>query len=162
MIRRYFPLFLIIFSFLSAQQRPPATATRRPPSNVVKLPAVSKMTSLRDLDFEVIKLSYIETDRALAILKTMGYSIVEFKAGKGEIAGENNFTPEFSNKKNADINAPGTLPIIIKFPDTETISLVEKSKSKSTSKKSALGVDLGGVILDNTTSGDPLQRLLVG
>ena len=161
MIRRYFPLFLIIFSFLSAQQRPPTTATRRPPSNVVKLPAGSKMTSLRDLDFEVIKLSYIETDRAIAILKTMGYSVVEFKAGKGEIAGENNFTPLFSNK-NMDINTPGTLPIIIKFPDTETISLVEKSKSKSASKKSALGVDLGGVILDNTTSGDPLQRLLVG
>lgn len=39
MIRRYFPLFLIIFSILSAQQRPPATATRRPPSNVVKRPA---------------------------------------------------------------------------------------------------------------------------
>jgi len=153
MIRRYFPLFLIIFSFLSAQQRPP--------SNVVKRPAGGKMTSLRDLDFEVIKLSYIETDRALAILKTMGYSIVEFKAGKGEIAGENNFTPQFSNK-NMDINAPGTLPIIIKFPDTETISLVEKSKSKSASKKSALGVDLGGVTLDNTTSGDPLQRVLVG
>jgi general secretion pathway protein D len=161
MIRRYFPLFLIIFSILSAQQRPPATATRRPPSNVVKRPAGGKMTSLRDLDFEVIKLSYIETDRAIAILKTMGYSVVEFKAGKGEIAGENNFTPLFSNK-NMDINTPGTLPIIIKFPDTETISLVEKSKSKSASKKSALGVDLGGVILDNTTSGDPLQRLLVG
>jgi len=161
MIRRYFPLFLIIFSILSAQQRPPATATRRPPSNVVKRPAGGKMTSLRDLDFEVIKLSYIETDRALGILKTMGYSVVEFKAGKGEIAGENNFTPQFSNK-NMDINAPGALPIIIKFPDTETISLVEKSKSKSASKKSALGVDLGGVILDNTTSGDPLQRLLVG
>jgi general secretion pathway protein D len=161
MIRRYFPLFLIIFSILSAQQRPPATATRRPPSNVVKRPAGGKMTSLRDLDFEVIKLSYIETDRALGILKTMGYSVVEFKAGKGEIAGENNFTPQFSNK-NMDINAPGALPIIIKFPDTETISLVEKSKSKSASKKSALGVDLGGVTLDNTTSGDPLQRLLVG
>lgn len=161
MIRRYFPLFLIIFSILSAQQRPPATVTRRPPSNVVKRPAGGKMTSLRDLDFEVIKLSYIETDRAIAILKTMGYSVVEFKAGKGEIAGENNFTPLFSNK-NMDINTPGTLPIIIKFPDTETISLVEKSKSKSASKKSALGVDLGGVILDNTTSGDPLQRLLVG
>ena len=161
MIRRYFPLFLIIFSILSAQQRPPATATRRPPSNVVKRPAGGKMTSLRDLDFEVIKLSYIETDRALGILKTMGYSVVEFKAGKGEIAGENNFTPQFSNK-NMDINAPGALPIIIKFPDTETISLVEKSKSKSASKKSALGVDLGGVTLDNTTSGAPLQRLLVG
>jgi general secretion pathway protein D len=161
MISRYFPLFLIIFSILSAQQRPPAAATRRPPSNVVKRPAGGKMTSLRDLDFEVIKLSYIETDRALAILKTMGYSVVEFSAGKGEIPGENNFTPQFSNK-NMDFNAPHALPIIIKFPDTETISLVKKSTSKSSSKKSVLGVDLGGVALDNTTSGDPMQRFLVG
>ncbi|MGY8780433.1 MAG: type II secretion system protein GspD [Fidelibacterota bacterium] len=161
MIRRYFPLFLIIFSILSAQQRPPAAAQRRPPSNVVKRPAGGKMTSLRDLDFEVIKLSYIETDRALAILKTMGYSVVEFSAGKGEIPGENNFTPQFSNK-NMDFNAPHALPIIIKFPDTETISLVKKSTSKSSSKKSVLGVDLGGVALDNTTSGDPMQRFLVG
>ena len=153
--------FILILSIVYSQQRPPAAATRRPPSNIVKRPAGGKMTSLRDLDFEVIKLSYIETDRAIAILKTIGYSVVEFKAGKGEIAGENNFTPQFSNK-NMDINAPGTLPIIIKFPDTETISLVEKSKSKSASKKSALGVDLGGVTLDNTTSGDPLQRVLVG
>ena len=147
--------FILILSIVYSQQRPPTAATRRPPSNVVKRPAGGKMTSLRDLDYEIIKLSYIETDRAVAILKTMGYSVVEFK----EIA--NNFTPQFSNK-NMDINAPGILPIIIKFPDTETISLVEKSKSKSASKKSALGVDLGGVTLDNTTSGAPLQRLLVG
>ena len=153
--------FILILSIVYSQQRPPVAATRRPPSNIVKRPAGGKMTSLRDLDYEVIKLSYIETDRAIAILKTIGYSVVEFKAGKGEIAGENNFTPQFSNK-NMDINAPGTLPIIIKFPDTETISLVEKSKSKSSSKKSVLGVDLGGVTLDNTTSGDPMQRLLVG
>jgi hypothetical protein len=86
---------------------------------------------------------------------------VEFKAAKGEIRGEFNFTPQFSNK-NKDLNAPGALPIIIKLPDTETISLVEKSTSKAASKKSALGVDLGGVTLDNTTSGEPMQRLLVG
>jgi len=77
MIRRYFPLFLIIFSFLSAQQRPP--------SNVVKRPAGGKMTSLRDLDFEVIKLSYIETDRALAILKTMGILLLSSKPAREKL-----------------------------------------------------------------------------
>ena len=153
--------FLIIFSVIYSQQRPPASVTRRPPANVVKRPVGGKIVSLRDLDFEVIKLSYIQTDRALAILKTMDYSVVEFKAGKGEINGEYIFSPLFSNK-NKDLSAPGSLPIIIKFPDTETVSLVEKSKTKSSSKKSVLGVDLGGVTLDNTTSGEPLQRLLVG
>ena len=77
--------FILIFSIIYSQQRPPVAATRRPPSNIVKRPAGGKMTSLRDLDYEVIKLSYIETDRALAILKTIGYSVVEFKAGKGVV-----------------------------------------------------------------------------
>ena len=40
--------------------------------------------------------------------------------------------------------------------------LVSKARAKVSSKKSALGVDLGGVTLDNTTSGDPMQRLLIG
>ena len=160
---------IVIFSIIWAQQRPPASATRRPPASATQRPPASatqpasggKISSLRDLNFEVLKLSYIQTDRALAILKTLGYSVVEFKAAKGEIRGEFNFTPQFSNK-NTNLNAPGALPIIIKLPDTETISLVEKSTSKASSKKSALGVDLGGVTLDNTTSGEPMQRLLVG
>ena len=150
---RKFTFLIIIFSILWSQQRPPASVTQKPVG--------SSLSSLRELDYEVVKLSYIQTDRALAILKTLGYSIVEFKSGKGEINGENNFTPQFS-KKISNLNAAGVLPIIIKLPDTETVSLVEKSTSKSSSKKSALGVDLGGVILDNTTSGEPMQRLLVG
>ena len=152
---------IFIFSIIWAQQRPPTSATQRPPASVTQRAPSRQTTLMRDLDFEVLKLSYIQTDRALAILKTLGYSVVEFKAAKGEIRGEFNFTPQFSNK-NKDLNAPGALPIIIKLPDTETISLVEKSTSKASSKKSALGVDLGGVTLDNTTSGEPMQRLLVG
>ena len=144
-MRRPF-ILLLIFGFIQGQQRSSSSGN---------------VTVLRDLEFEQIKLSYIQTDRALAVLKTLGYAVVEFRAGKGEISGENNFTPVFSNK-NTNLNAPGALPIIIKLPDSENISLVEKSTSKSSSKKSALGVDLGGVILDNTTSGEPMQRLLVG
>ena len=91
----------------------------------------------------------------------MGYTVVEYRASKGEISGENNFTPNFSNNID-NLNAPGVLPVIIKMPDTETISLVSKTRAKVSTKKSALGVDLGGVTLDNTTSGDPMQRLLIG
>ena len=80
---------------------------------------------------------------------------------EGETSGENNFTPNFYNNID-NLNAPGVLPVIIKMPDTETISLVSKTRAKVSSKKSALGVDLGGVTLDNTTSGDPMQRLLIG
>ena len=144
-MRRHF-ILLLIFGFIQGQQRSSSSGN---------------VTVLRDLEFEQIKLSYIQTDRALAVLKTLGYAVVEFRAGKGEISGENNFTPVYSNK-NTNLNAPGALPIIIKLPDSENISLVEKSTSKSSSKKSALNVDLGGVVLDNTTSGEPMQRLLVG
>lgn len=160
-MQKFFLISLLSFLTLAAQQRPPASVTRRPPANIQKRPVVDKMISLRDLDFEVVKLSYIQTDRALAVLKTMGYAVVEFKAMTGEIKGEKNFTPQFTNQAN-DLNAPGALPVIIKLPDTETISLVEKSISKTSSKQSTLGVDLGGVILDNTTSGEPMQRLMIG
>ena len=143
-------IIIVLFGFSIAQQRQLPRNSQNNNSN-----------SLRDLDYEVVKLSYIQTDRALAILKTMGYTVVEYRQGKGEISGENNFTPIFSNKVD-NLNAPGVLPIIIKIPDTRTISLVEQSKIKSSSKKSALGIDLGGVTLDKTTSGEPMQRLLVG
>jgi len=165
---KLFTFLLLVISIISAQQRPPASATRRPPANIARpsssaarVPVNRNSNALRDLDYEVVKLSYIQTDRALAILKTMGYTVVEYKASKGEISGENNFTPVYSNDVN-NLNTPGVLPIIIKIPDTQTISLVEKSTTKSSSKKSALGVDLGGVALNNTTSGEPMQRLLVG
>ena len=163
-MRYYYLLITIfIFDFVSGQQRPPSSALRRPPTPVIRpsnLPT-GPAGSLRSLEYKVIKLSYIQTDRALATLKTMGYYVVEYKSSKGEISGENNFTPIFSNKP-ASLDAPGALPVIIKLPDTETISLVEKSTSKKSSKSTPLGVDLGGVVLNNTTSGEPLQRLMVG
>ena len=156
-------LLILLLSWSFSQQRPPSASRRppaRPPSSASRPPSANA-NALRDLDYEVVKLSYIQTDRALAILKTMGYTVVEYRASKGETSGENNFTPNFSNNID-NLNAPGILPVIIKMPDTETISLVSKTRAKVSSKKSALGVDLGGVTLDNTTSGDPMQRLLIG
>ena len=82
-MRRQFILLLIIFGFIQGQQRSSSS---------------NNVSVLRDLEFEQIKLSYIQTDRALAVLKTVGYAVVEFRATKGEVAGESNFTPVFSNK----------------------------------------------------------------
>ena len=156
-------LLILLLSWSFSQQRPPSASRRppaRPPSSASRPPSANA-NALRDLDYEVVKLIYIQTDRSLAILKTMGYTVVEYRASKGETSGENNFTPNFSNNID-NLNAPGVLPVIIKMPDTETISLVSKTRAKVSTKKSALGVDLGGVTLDNTTSGDPMQRLLIG
>ena len=147
-------LFLLLSTIVFAQQR--SSSFSPSSANIPK--------DLRSLQFEQLKLSYIQTDRALAILKTMGYAVVEFRSAKGEIAGESNFTPIFSNY-NSNLNSPGALPVIIKLPDTETISLVEKSVAKKalrSSERAALGVDLSGVVMNSTTSGEPMQRLLVG
>ena len=110
----YLLITIFIFDFVSGQQRPPSSALRRPPTPVIRpsnLPT-GPAGSLRSLEYKVIKLSYIQTDRALATLKTMGYYVVEYRSTKGEIAGENNFTPVFSNKP-ASLDAPGALPVII-------------------------------------------------
>ena len=64
------------------------------------LPLVLFGQSMRDLEYQVIKLSYVEVDRALAILKTIGYTVVEFKGSKAELAGEYTFTPSISASLN--------------------------------------------------------------
>ena len=69
--------------------------------------------SMRDLNYQVVKLSYVEVDRALAILKTVGYTVVEFKGGKGELSGEYSFTPTVAGTLNIkELPAKETLPIL--------------------------------------------------
>jgi len=122
-----------------------------------------KGTPLRDLEYEVIKLSYIRTDRAVGILKSMGYIVIEFDTGKDDPAGERQYDPTQSKKININNIKPDELPIIIKLPDTDSVTLVTEEKSiKSSKKGSELGVNLGGIPLESITDGDQMQRLLVG
>ena len=120
--------------------------------------------SMRDLNYQVVKLSYVEVDRALAILKTVGYTVVEFKGGKGELSGEYSFTPTVAGTLNIkELPAKSILPIIIKVPDTETVSLLTQEKGKSAKgKKAELGLDLAGIPMLGTTAGAPQQQLLIG
>ena len=156
-------IFMIVGVVMQAQQRPPQSVTQRPPQSATQRSTSGNTASLKNLEFEQIQLSYVQTDRAIAILKTMGYTVVEFTAGAGA-AGESNFRPVFT-PNNPNLNAPGALPIIIKIPDTQTSSLVERSVAKKalrSNEKQILGVDLSGVVMNNTTTGAPMQRLLVG
>ena len=70
MIRRYLPLLFIFITFVNAQQR---ASTQRRPVNTQQRPVAQSpnvkaptrvnsgsVSSMRDLDFEVLKLSYIE------------------------------------------------------------------------------------------------------
>ncbi len=119
---------------------------------------------MRDLEYQVVKLSYVEVDRALAILKTVGYTVVEFKSGKGELAGEYSFTPSVSSTLSIkEFPKKDVLPIIIKVPDTETVSLLTQEKGKSAKgKKTELGLDLAGIPMLGATAGAPQQQILIG
>ncbi|MAD51852.1 MAG: hypothetical protein QF743_04925 [Candidatus Marinimicrobia bacterium] len=150
-MRRLFLFSWLIILCLSAIQG--QTSTRATPGKTI----------FRDLEFEVIKLSYIRTDRAVAILKSIGYVVIEFEPGKDSHAGERQYTPKQSSKFNVNDVKPSELPIIIKLPETESVTLVKEEKSSSkSSKKGAVSVNLGGITLENTTDGEPMQRLLVG
>lgn len=125
-------------------------------------PAAAGM-KLKDLDFETIKLSYIQTDRAIAILKSIGYSVIEFDANSAkEVAGDYKFTPKETPNLNPLAITRAQLPVIIKLPDTESTSLVFKEKSVKSRKGSSLGADLGGLPMEKMTTGEPMQRLLIG
>ncbi|MBH31182.1 MAG: hypothetical protein CMG71_04225 [Candidatus Marinimicrobia bacterium] len=128
------------------------------------LPIFLSGQSMRDLNYQVVKLSYVEVDRALAILKTVGYTVVEFKGGKGELSGEYSFAPTVAGTLNIkELPAKSILPIIIKVPDTETVSLLTQEKGKSAKgKKAELGLDLAGIPMLGTTAGAPQQQLLIG
>jgi len=158
---RYIVLINILTIIISAQQQTPAPQRVNSKPVPINVSQGTGLRGLRDLDFTVLKLSYIQTDRALGILKSLGYSVIEFDGRNGETAGEKIFTPRNINNTLKNLNLPGTLPIIIKLPDTENISMVEKPSMLKPGKKTILGVDLGGVTMGNTTSGEPLQRLLI-
>ena len=127
-------------------------------------PILLMSQSMKNLEYQVLKLSYVEVDRALAILKTMGYTVVEFKSTKGELAGEYSFIPSPSGGKNIQqLAIPTNLPVIIKVPDTETVSLLTQEKGKNAKKgKSELGLDLAGIPMVGTTAGAPQQQILIG
>ena len=51
------------------------------------LPAIGSPES--DLDFQTYRLSYMQSDRVIALLKALGYATVEFSASQGEMKTEN-------------------------------------------------------------------------
>ena len=69
-----------------------------------------------DLAARKITLSYIEADRCLALLKSLGYQVIEHKAGQG--VGKHNI---ISPTSAVDVK---NLPAILEIPAPETVDLV--------------------------------------
>ena len=123
-------------------QQPQAVVPYRP------LPAVGAPDSL--YAFQSFRLSYMQSDRVLALLKALGYSTVEFSAGRGESINESIFS-EFAQ--------PKKYPLVVKILDAAKTSLMQPSMDGG---RNAMGVDrLSGTYLHQSTTGAPEQRLLI-
>ena len=123
-------------------QQPQAVVPYRP------IPAVGAPDSL--YAFQSFRLSYMQSDRVLALLKALGYSTVEFSAGRGESINESIFS-EFAQ--------PKKYPLVVKILDAAKTSLMQPSMDGG---RNAMGVDrLSGTYLHQSTTGAPEQRLLI-
>lgn len=110
----------------------------------------------RQLAFEVYQLSYIEPDRALATMKALGYTTVEFEENMAETVYDRIFQPRRPDD-------PPTIPVIIKMIAASKTSLQESTADSGTYSGSREGLpDLGGIFLHRTTAAEPQNRLLIG
>ena len=79
-----------------------------------------------NVNYKTIQLSYIQTDRAAAVLKSLGFNVVEYTTDQGPNPFESIFTPEGNfdnNLKNGTLEDADDLPIIIMLPETENVTL---------------------------------------
>jgi hypothetical protein len=111
----------------------------------------------------IYQLNYTQADRALAMLKALGYSTIEYTSpadGPGEKI--------YSMLANGD---GAKLPMIIKLIDASKTSLLDPAPAPPAVAAAAAAagggstpsaaVDLGGTYLHTSTAGDPQQRLLL-
>ena len=101
-----------------------------------------------DLAFQTYRLSYMQGDRVIALLKALSYATVEFAAAEGESVAETVYTvlQEFES-----------YPLVIKLIDANKTSLMEPSLDGGGGEASGLG----GTYLHQQTSGAPEHRLFI-
>lgn len=126
------------------------SATSVPVQNQVPKPPAPIGAENSPYSFHAFRLSYMQSDRVLALLKSVGYSTVEYSATRGESLTENIFS--------ALAYAP-KYPIVVKMLDSSKTSLMQPALDGG---RSMTGMDrLGGTYLHSSTTGAPEQRLLI-
>ena len=103
---------------------------------------------------EMVKLSYIKSDYAIGVLKALGHDVIEFESTVGETENEFSFSPTsiLDNNKLT----------IIKMPENNSVSLSSLSPNTYEDEDSeSISATLGGTSFSNTSSSEPLQRLMV-
>ncbi len=124
------------------------------------LVAQQKKLGLRRFDMETLQLRYIKVDRALAMLKLLGYTVIEYKETKFRTAsdGRTVLSKLFDPVQAKEVN----LPVVARLIDAEQTWLKEKPKSRATGRLNvSVTPDIGGREMPEVTVADPQQRLVV-
>jgi Flp pilus assembly secretin CpaC len=132
-----------------AYSAPSSPRQPNPSSTTYPNPAIGSANS--PYAFHSYRLSYMQSDRALALLKALGYSTVEYSAGRGESINESIFSTFQQSYK---------YPIVVKILDAAKTSLMQPSLDGGFNPASATD-RLSGTYLHQSTTGAPEQRLLV-
>lgn len=127
-----------------------------------------------DLGHTIYDLSYAQADRAIAMLKALGYSTVEFSQTTGDSQYERVYVPSVTTGRD--------LPLVVKMIDAPKTSLMDSPPPapvsslpgtmgmpmQTTAGFPGLGSpaskavpDIGGTYLHQQTAGEPQQRLLI-
>jgi hypothetical protein len=114
-------------------------------------------TKPQDRGHELYQFSYVQSDRAIGLLKSLGYTAIEYSQSQGENAYERIYTG--TNYQT------WVLPAIVKLIDSPKTSLMEPPpaggfQQQQSSQYSAVP-DIGGTFLHGQTSGEPQQRVLI-
>ena len=128
-------------------------------------------TELSDLSYETYYLSYVVADRAMALLKTLGYTTVEYNGQAGESLYDRIYNPIKLGT--------GKPPVIVKLIDSTKTSLLEPAPTQpgvptvptaitqpqmtpfSGQANYSSVPQIGGTFLHQMTSGEPQERLLI-
>ena len=110
------------------------------------VPAIGSPES--QLNFQTYGLSYMQSDRVIALLKALGYATIEFSWAEGESINERVYSVL------QDIES---YPLIIKLIDANKTSLFELAPDGAVGQETGLG----GTYLHQQTSGAPEQRLFI-
>ena len=106
----------------------------------------------KDIAYEFLTLSYVQTDRALGLLKALGYQAIEYEVAKGESLLDGIYKPIAAKE--------AKLPLLVKIADAPKTTLV--TEDIAASGLSAVNLPrTSGQVMASVTSAGPLQRLLI-
>lgn len=128
--------------------------------SLVEVPSDALEETHPNLGRHMFQLSYIQADRALALLKALGYSTIEFIR-------HSSYDSVFEPLRRSETR----LPVVVKMLDAAKTSLMDpfvipQSQAQKmphpdyTAQRSTIP-DIGGTFLHDVTSGEPQQRLLI-